>query len=184
VDAARDEFLALPDSPRICTGAWLRASLSICARRRCMAGVSPMSSSRAALSVAQRLSSSRAALTRLRSFSRRDGFADEIEGAGLERPDSAVDVAVGRDHGHGQFRVVGLDVLDEIDTVAIGQAHVRQAQLQRLAFEARSALGEVRGADGFQAHSARVISRSSRMSGSSSTTSTRAAVFCSMLLPH
>ena len=58
-------------------------------------------------------------------------LGDEIEGAGLQRFDSGPHVAVGRDHGHRNARVVLVHVANEIDAVAVGQPHIRETEIER-----------------------------------------------------
>ena len=57
-----------------------------------------------------------------------DRLGDEVEGAELERADGGLDAAEGGDDRHRQPGLAGLDVLDELEPIAIGQAHVGEAQ--------------------------------------------------------
>jgi hypothetical protein len=60
-------------------------------------------------------------------------LGDEIEGAELERAHRGLDVAVRSDHGHRRLRLVRLDPLDDVETVAVRQPHVGEAQIERAA---------------------------------------------------
>ncbi len=115
----------MPDSPEMCTGAWLRATFATIAadsldrgrapdervRRRSLCGVvTPLELERSRDELAQVVE-----IERLR---------DEIEGPELQRPDGGLDAAVRRDDGHGRAGRLALHPLDELEAVAVGQAHV------------------------------------------------------------
>ena len=51
-------------------------------------------------------------------------LVDEIEGAGLQGLDCGFHIAMGGDHRDRQLGMVLLNVRDEIEPVAVGQAHV------------------------------------------------------------
>ncbi|RMU56777.1 hypothetical protein ALP29_200146 [Pseudomonas syringae pv. avii] len=63
-----------------------------------------------------------------------------------------VQVAVGGDHRHRHMRVAVLDVLHQFQAVAIGQAHVGQAHIERLAGQPVMGLGNVAGAARVELH--------------------------------
>ncbi|KJU76517.1 hypothetical protein N619_28195 [Ectopseudomonas oleovorans] len=79
-------------------------------------------------------------------------FGEKVEGAGLERVDRGVQAAVGGDHRHGNLRVALLDVLHQIQAGAIGQAHIGEAQVERLACQPLARFLDVAGAAGVQLH--------------------------------
>ena len=49
-----------------------------------------------------------------------DRFTDEIEGTGLQGIDRSFDIAVGGNHGHWGIRKALADVVDQVQTGAIG----------------------------------------------------------------
>ena len=83
-----------------------------------------------------------------------DGLADEVERARLQRCNGRVDAAVGGDHGDRNAGVVLLNVLDQADTVAVRQFHVREAEIGIVLLEGGVGFGEVSRGTGFQAHPA------------------------------
>ena len=60
---------------------------------------------------------------------------DEVERAGLQRADGRFDAAVRGDHRDRRAGHLALNPLDELEPVAVGQAHVGQAQIERLLAE-------------------------------------------------
>ncbi len=62
-------------------------------------------------------------------------LGNEIEGAELQGLHRRLDVAVRRDHGHRHAGRVHLHPLDELESVAVRQPHVRQAQVEFLRSE-------------------------------------------------
>jgi hypothetical protein len=64
-----------------------------------------------------------------------DRLRDEVERAELERPHRRLDVAVRRDHRHRHARAVRLYPLDEVEPVAVGQAHVGEHEAVALPAE-------------------------------------------------
>jgi hypothetical protein len=103
-----------------------------------------------------------------------DRLGQVVEGARLERGDGVLGTAEGRDHRYRRLTVTLANQAHDLQAVAIGQPHVGDAQADSAAFQdtvaprrrvpAQSADKPIR---------ATVRSRSSRMSASSSTTSTR-----------
>ena len=83
-----------------------------------------------------------------------DRFGEEVEGAGFQRGDGGVQAAVGGDHGHRYVGVALLNVLHQFHAGAIGQAHVGQAQVERLAGQPVAGLLDVAGAAGVELHAA------------------------------
>ena len=69
-----------------------------------------------------------------------DRLGDEVERAQLERTNRRVYAAKGGDHRHRQARKMLLNVLDQIEPIAVRQAHVGQAQTIALALEAGTCL--------------------------------------------
>ena len=61
-----------------------------------------------------------------------DRLGDEVERPELERPHRSLDVAVRGDHRDRRAGMVGLDPLDEVEAVAVGQAHVGQHEVVAL----------------------------------------------------
>jgi hypothetical protein len=57
-------------------------------------------------------------------------LGNEIERAQLERTHGCLDVAVRRDYGNWCVRLVILDPLDQRQAVAVGELHVRKAQIK------------------------------------------------------
>ncbi|MCY1399741.1 hypothetical protein D9M71_148040 [compost metagenome] len=84
-----------------------------------------------------------------------DRFGHEIEGAGFQGVDGGVQAAEGGDHGHRHLRVALLDMLDQLQPGAVGQAHVGQAQVEWLAREVFAGFLDVAGAAGIQLHAAK-----------------------------
>ena len=56
-------------------------------------------------------------------------LADEVEGAGLECRNRGLDTAVGGDHRYRDLGKLPLYIFHQADAVAVGQAHVSQAQV-------------------------------------------------------
>jgi hypothetical protein len=77
--------------------------------------------------------------------------------------------AIGGDHRHRQLWVTLLDVLHQLQAGAVRQAHVGEAQIERIALSSAWASPTLRALKVSSFIRPRVISRSSRMSGSSST---------------
>ena len=81
-----------------------------------------------------------------------DRLGDEVEGARFERIDGGFHVAVGGDHRGRQIGMVGLDVAHQVDAVAVGQAHVGQAEVEPVATEQGPRPGEVVGGAAVHLH--------------------------------
>ena len=79
-------------------------------------------------------------------------FGEEVEGTGLEGVDRGVQAAVGGDHGDRYFGMALLDVLDQVQAGAIGQAHVGQAQVERLPGQPLAGFLDVAGAASVELH--------------------------------
>ncbi len=79
-------------------------------------------------------------------------LGDEVEGARLERLDGGAHVAVGGDHGDGHARMILVHVPDEFDAVAVGQAHVGEAQAEGRRLRRRVGLAEIRHRRGVDVH--------------------------------
>ena len=60
-----------------------------------------------------------------------DRLGDEVEGTGLQCVDRGVDVAIGSDHRHRHVRMFAGDQLDHFLSVAVGKAHVGEAEIVR-----------------------------------------------------
>jgi hypothetical protein len=74
-----------------------------------------------------------------------DRLGDEVEGTGLERLDGGLHAAVGGDHRHGGTRGRLLDVRDQRDAIAVRQAQIGQAQIERIALQELLGLGQAHG---------------------------------------
>jgi len=81
-----------------------------------------------------------------------DRLGDKIEGAQLERADGRFDAPVRGDDRNRQARNPGLDVRHQIQAVAIGQAHVGQAQPITALLEQRARLAQRGGTATGQPH--------------------------------
>ncbi len=147
----------------MCTGAWLRDTLAIMVRTLSIGAELPSSSGPSPCTMVSTSSASSIlrsfspVLTSLRRSLDLDRLGDEVEGAELERAHRGLDVAVGGDHGHRYGRRVALHPLHQLETVAVGQAHVREAQvvadLQQLRrASARSAVVSGRVSMPFEGH--------------------------------
>ncbi|MNF91702.1 hypothetical protein D3C84_743130 [compost metagenome] len=79
-------------------------------------------------------------------------FGQEVEGAGLEGVDRRFEAAVGGNHGHRQVWGALLDMLHQLKTGAVRQAHVGQAQVEGLTLQQRLGFAEVTGAEGVEFH--------------------------------
>jgi hypothetical protein len=101
-----------------------------------------------------------------------DRLGEIVEGAGLEGRHRVVHAAEGGDHRHRQVAHVLGDVAHQLQAVAVGQAHVGQAQAVALLAEQAAGLGQAGRAVAGQAQAQQESSSSSRMSSSSSTMST------------
>ena len=80
------------------TGAWLRASLSICWRRLRMGGESPSKRRSIDGARASRRRHAQGGADQFAQAVQVDRFADEVESPGLQRVDGRFDAAVGGDH--------------------------------------------------------------------------------------
>ena len=102
--------LPVPDSPEMCTGAWLRDTRRIISRRRSIAGALPMSC--VPVRVDTLASDACESLQRRRDDAPQDAevqrLGHEIEGAELERAHRGFDVAVRGDDRAGHARAVAL----------------------------------------------------------------------------
>src|SRR3569832_2173997 len=83
-----------------------------------------------------------------------DRLGDEVEGAGLERADRGLHAAVGGDHGHWRIGIILLYVFDELDAVAVGQAHIGEAEIEVRLRQALARGGERVGGGSVDAHAA------------------------------
>ena len=81
-----------------------------------------------------------------------DRLGDEIEGAGLERFDGGVHVAVSRDHGDRNARVVLVHMANEIDAVAVGKPHIRETEIERQLPRGRVSVAQVGHRGGGHVH--------------------------------
>jgi len=79
---------------------------------------------------------------------------DEVEGAELQCPHGGLDVAVRGDDGHWHAGPVGLDPLDEVETVTVGQPHVGEHEVEPFAAELLHGAGVVRGSAHLDLHPA------------------------------
>ncbi len=125
----------MPDSPEMCTGAWLRATLATMARTRSRGGDWPTRPSVAVLRGTAAPLSFKAAVTSLRRSFEIERFRDEVECAELQRANGRFDAAVRRDHGDRSAGHLALNPLDELEPVAVGQTHVGEAEVERLLAE-------------------------------------------------
>ena len=125
--------LPVPDSPKICTGAWLRATRAIISRMWCMAADVPSKRGPNTLVSPSfgsgQLDGGRDQFAQTREI---QGLGDEIEGAQFERAHGGLHIAMCGDHGHRYARRVLLHPLDQLQAIAVGQLHVGQAQIEAL----------------------------------------------------
>ena len=136
VDHPRDELLARARFARDVHGRLAARDLRDHLRARCSIGgrladeqrsaAAPLASGDRALEL-QRCGDELAQIVEI------ERLRDEIECAELERAHGRLDVAVRRDHGHRGPRSFALNPLDELEPVAVGQAHVGEAQVVRVA---------------------------------------------------
>ena len=70
-------------------------------------------------------------------------LGDEIESPQLERPHGRVDVAMRSDHRHWHARTVVLDPVDDVESVAVGKAHVREHEVEAFGAERLDRAGVV-----------------------------------------
>src|SRR3569833_649771 len=83
-----------------------------------------------------------------------DRLGDEVEGAGLERADRGLHAAVGGDHGHRRIGIILLNMLHELDAVAVGQAHIGEAEVEMRLRQTLARGGDRIGRGGVDAHAA------------------------------
>ncbi|MNY01923.1 hypothetical protein D3C86_1344720 [compost metagenome] len=83
-----------------------------------------------------------------------DRLGQEVEGAGFQRIDRGVQAAVGGDHRHRHLGMALQDVLHQVQAGAVGQAHVGQAQVERLLGQPLARFLDVAGAAGVELHAA------------------------------
>ncbi len=76
----------------------------------------------------------------------------KIEGASLEGVDCRFQAAVRGNHRHWHLRIALLDVLHQRQAGAVGQAHVGQAQVERLPCQQRLCFCKVAGTEGVEFH--------------------------------
>ena len=81
-------------------------------------------------------------------------LADEVERAGFQRFHRQVHAAERGDHGHRRLRVLARDLGHQLDAVAVGQPHVGQAQVVRVAGQQFARFGQVGGGADAQPHAA------------------------------
>jgi len=79
-------------------------------------------------------------------------LADEVEGAGLERLHRQFDIAEGGDHGHRRTGEIARDLLDQLDAIAVGQAHVGEAQVVGVAGQQLAGFADIGGGVDPKAH--------------------------------
>jgi hypothetical protein len=128
--------LPVPDSPKICTGAWLRATRAIISRMCCMAAEVPSRRGPNTLvSLSLGSDSLMAVATNLRNPARSKGLETKSKAPSFERAHRGFHVAVGGDHGDRHAGRVLLNPFDQIQAVAVGQLHVGQAQVEPLGLE-------------------------------------------------
>ena len=128
--------LPVPDSPKIWTGAWLRATRAIISRRCCMAADVPSKRGPKTLVSPSWVPDSLMALaTNLRSPARSERLGHEIECAQFERAHGSFHIAMSGNHSHRHARRVLLYPFDQFQAIAVGQLHVGQAQIEVLGLE-------------------------------------------------
>lgn len=81
-------------------------------------------------------------------------FADEIEGAGFQRFHGQVHAAERGDHRHRRLRVLPGDFGDQLDAIAVGQAHVGQAQIVGIVGQQFARFGQIGSGADAQPHTA------------------------------
>ncbi len=81
-----------------------------------------------------------------------DRLGDEVESTELEGADGGVDAGKSSDYRHRQARVSLLDVFDQLEAVAIRQAHVGETQPVTPAGEQCARFGDRAGTLGAEAH--------------------------------
>lgn len=79
-------------------------------------------------------------------------LGEEVEGAGLQRVDRGFQTAIRGDHRHRQLWMTLLNVLHQVQPRAVGQAHVGQAQVERIALQQRLGFAEVASTEGVEFH--------------------------------
>ena len=82
----------------------------------------------------------------------RHRLGHEVVGAGLHRLDSQFHAAMGGNHGNRQLRLVLLDVLDQGDAVAVGEAHVGKAEIEIALLDQPRGAAVIGGACHLQTH--------------------------------
>ncbi|MNQ41251.1 hypothetical protein D3C85_549210 [compost metagenome] len=81
-----------------------------------------------------------------------DRLGQEVESAGLEGVHRGVEAAIGRDHRHRNQGMALLDVLNQLQSGAVGQAHIGQAQVEGLASQPFARFLEIARAAGVELH--------------------------------
>ena len=82
----------------------------------------------------------------------RNRLRQVIEGARLQRGNRIFGAAMRSDHGHRRARIVETDVLQQLQAVAVRQAHVGQAQIVAVLLHQLRGLELARRAIGIQPH--------------------------------
>ena len=82
----------------------------------------------------------------------RDRLREVVERAGLERRDRVLGAAVRGDHGDGNVEPFLVDVLDDAQALAVGQAHVGEAEVERLLVEEPDRFADRFGARRVESH--------------------------------
>jgi len=81
-----------------------------------------------------------------------DRLGDEIECTVLQGGHRVFDLAVGSDHCNRHARIVARDLLDQAEPIAIGKAHVGQAEVELSRGQLASGVGQVLGGLDIDAH--------------------------------
>ncbi len=128
--------LPVPDSPKICTGAWLRATrrnhfAQVLHGRRSAEQARTKHAGIASL-VPDNLMAASHQFAQTRKIK---WLGDEIKGAQFERAHRSLHIAVSGDHRDRYGRCVLLHPLDQLQAVAVGKLHIGQAQIELLGFE-------------------------------------------------
>src|SRR6185437_9525828 len=90
----------------------------------------------------------------LAQYSKVEWLRDEVERAQFQRPHRGFDIAVRGDYGDRDVGAVFLDPGNQIESIAIRQPHVREAQVETLVFQELAGGGEVGGRARLQVHAA------------------------------
>ena len=145
--------LPVPDSPEMCTGAWLRATRAIISRRCCMAADVPSKRGPKTLVSPSLVSDSLMAVaTSLRRPARSKGLETKSKAPALSARTAVSMLPCAVITATGTRGRVLLDPSDQIEPVAVGQLHVGETQIEALGLEHALGLGNAVGGARTQIH--------------------------------